>query len=338
MSTSDLFRAEVLVAPSQQYGRVFLNTPINVRVVTIVGVLLLLCVIFFIFFFEFAETCDIQGVLVPDQGMIRVYSQKSGVVIRRYVNAGDTVKKGESLFLMDISSEGYNSKDAQHRLYMYRQNQQELSDAILEKTQHLHNLSKLLTNKHIPLVVYQATKDELRLLHETARAAQLKRIAEEKSHFWLLRASVDGVVTDVELQAGDTLSPNICAATILPQHSQLLVELYTLMPQLRFLKNQLPVILRYDAFPHPDGGTARATIVSLGFSVHTDQDEKKAIQIGAPYYKAIATLEHQDILFGGELRKLQPGMTLRATVYGARKKIWQWLLGPLYVKVRESLT
>ncbi len=336
MKTCELFRSEALVAPAEQYGSVFLNTPLHVRFVTFAGLLLLSCLIFFVMFFEFAESCRVQGALVPDKGMIHLYAQKSGVVLHRYAQAGEHVKKGAPLFLIDSSLVGSDGADAHYRADVFKKNQRGLEREIVEKTEQLHNLNQLFNKKYISLEVYQASKDTLRVLREKLRALKLEIITESRLHSWYLTASVDGLLTYIMLQAGDTLLPNTCAAIIIPDQSKMLVELYTLMHQVRFLKTQQQIILRYDSFPNPESRPAHATIEKLGSSILTDQDERKSILIGAPYYKAIASLEQQQILSGGEVHELKPGMTLWATVRGPRKKIWQWLLGPLYAALDES--
>jgi membrane fusion protein len=44
----------------------------------------------------------------------------------------------------------------------------------------------------------------------------------------------------------------------------------------------------------------------------------------------ITKLDNQFITLYGKNKKIQHGMTISAVIVGAKRKIWQWVLDPIY--------
>lgn len=47
-------------------------------------------------------------------------------------------------------------------------------------------------------------------------------------------------------------------------------------------------------------------------------------------YRVFVSLDHQDVLAYGNREPLRPGMQLEADIMGERRKLYEWLLEPLY--------
>ena len=90
------------------------------------------------------------------------------------------------------------------------------------------------------------------------------------------------------------------------------------------------MIIRYDAYPYARFGTTKASIREIDQSILTDDEESNPIRIGQPYYKAIAILDKQSVKVYGRDKTIQQGMTLSAVIIGSKRKLWQWILDPLY--------
>ena len=88
--------------------------------------------------------------------------------------------------------------------------------------------------------------------------------------------------------------------------------------------------MHYDAYPHEHFGSYKATIKEISRSITTDKEEENPISVGEPYYKVTAALEVKELNQHALKLRLQQGMTLRAVIVGAKRKLWQWLFKPLF--------
>ena len=53
-------------------------------------------------------------------------------------------------------------------------------------------------------------------------------------------------------------------------------------------------------------------------------------QDGESYYRVIVNLARQDVTAYGKAEPLRPGMMLEADVLGERRRLYEWVLEPLY--------
>jgi len=101
---SPLFRREVMVErETQSLGTVLLAPSIPMRVSALFALLAAAGLLCLMFFGEYTRTARINGWLVPEQGLLRVFAPQSGVVMRVHVQEGTEVKKGQPL--VELSSE-----------------------------------------------------------------------------------------------------------------------------------------------------------------------------------------------------------------------------------------
>ena len=84
------------------------------------------------------------------------------------------------------------------------------------------------------------------------------------------------------------------------------------------------VLLRYQAYPHQKFGHQAGRILRLSRSA--------TLAPGAtePHYRAVVALDAQTVTAFGRQEPLRPGMVLEADILGERRKLYEWLLEPLY--------
>src|SRR3981081_3217276 len=93
---SPLFRREVMVErETQSLGTVLLAPSIPMRMSALFALLAAAGLLCLMFFGEYTRTARINGWLVPEQGLLRVFAPQSGVVMRVHVQEGTEVKKGQ---------------------------------------------------------------------------------------------------------------------------------------------------------------------------------------------------------------------------------------------------
>lgn len=101
--TRALFRREALEAGSAQWlGRVQLVQPLSLRLVTVGVVAVALAVALFLSLAHYTRKARVDGVLVPDRGVIRLVPSAAGTVLERRVAEGQTVRAGDVLFVVAL--------------------------------------------------------------------------------------------------------------------------------------------------------------------------------------------------------------------------------------------
>ncbi|MBF4253017.1 HlyD family efflux transporter periplasmic adaptor subunit, partial [Vibrio anguillarum] len=93
-----MFRKEVVKANQQRlYGRVSLTQPISLHVsVTFIFVAFVVIVIY-LSQASFSRKEIVKGYLLPGKGVVKVFTHRSGVIDRLYVEEGETVQQGDDL-------------------------------------------------------------------------------------------------------------------------------------------------------------------------------------------------------------------------------------------------
>jgi len=100
-ASPQLFRSEVLAERQTQWlGAVLLAPRPWDHVVTAFAVLATAAILGLLFFGEFTRTAKINGWLVPQEGLVRVFAPQLGVVTGLYVKEGAEVHKGERLLAL----------------------------------------------------------------------------------------------------------------------------------------------------------------------------------------------------------------------------------------------
>ena len=96
-----LFRPEVITERQTQWlGTVLLVPRLSSRFFTGFAVLATGAILGLLCFADYARTARINGWLMPQQGLIRVFAPQAGVVTQLYVHEGADVRKGERLLVL----------------------------------------------------------------------------------------------------------------------------------------------------------------------------------------------------------------------------------------------
>lgn len=96
-----LFRQQALQHQQQRYyGSILLARPLSFTLLTALFAALALAIVTFFFLAGFTRTETATGVLLPAQGLIRVYAPQAGVLVERKVNDGQQVREGDILFIL----------------------------------------------------------------------------------------------------------------------------------------------------------------------------------------------------------------------------------------------
>jgi membrane fusion protein len=188
------------------------------------------------------------------------------------------------------------------------------------------------------VALLEAQKRDLPLEHskklgeiERERAELAQQGAEsEGKRSLVVRAPQDGVVSGLMAQPGQTVTPAVALASLVPAGARLQAHLYAPSSAVGFLRAEQPVLLRYDAFPYQKYGSQHGRIeqVSLAPLAAAEMAGLSAAP-REPMYRIAVSLERQDVPAGGQARPLVPGMQLEADVPIERRRLVEWLFAPV---------
>lgn len=120
-----LFRDKAIDAQKSKWiGEVVLMRPVSFTVLTIFVVIFTLMLLSFIFFGSYTKRTSVKGLLLPNTGLIRVYSSEGGTVSEKFVKEGQPVKKGDPLIALKMtrySSSGNFNESVEQQIELKKQ-------------------------------------------------------------------------------------------------------------------------------------------------------------------------------------------------------------------------
>ena len=151
----------------------------------------------------------------------------------------------------------------------------------------------------------------------------------------VVRAPQDGIVTGVLAQVGQTVTPSVAMASLLPANARLQAQLFAPSSAVGFVRPNQPVQLRYQAFPYQKFGhqTGAVALVSRSPLQGTELAglpmQAAANAASEPLYRITVTLDQQSVAAYGQAQPLVPGMQLEADVLLDRRRLIEWLFEPV---------
>lgn len=331
MKKSSLFRAEAVESRQyRHYGTVSINTPLQYQILIIGFVVATLGIILFLSFAQFSEKFIVKGYVNSTKGVVRVFPGKNGVIVRCLAVQGAHVNKGDELVMVDTSYDGL-FKNKHHDLLVQLKNRKiSLEKEMDYKKNQLAALQQLLDKKFITQTLFDIKHGELLALQNNKRLLKMEMIKYKQERAYRVRAPISGTISTVIYKQGQFTNSTKPLLKILPDNAGLIAEIFVPVNQAGFINADNKILIRYDAYPYEHFGTYDATIHDISQSILTDDEEEKPITIGVPYYKVTATLAKESVTLYGNDKKIQNGMTFSAVIVGSKRKIWQWILDPLY--------
>lgn len=228
-----------------------------------------------------------------------------------------------------VSKEDFDSKKMEYLLAVERKDSLESNKFSLEKqiSEQLYSIEQL---KH-------EHKNQLSQLNRLSYDNEQQSVEVKASESSVIRASQPGVVSSIYAQTGQYVDPSKLLMTILPQSNVLIAQLYVPDRAIGFMNVGDIVLLRYQAYPYQKFGHAKAKIGSIAKTAIAAQNIPSIGTVSLqeqmnnePMYLVQAVLSHQEIKAYGKNLPLRVGMTLEADVLQERRKLYEWVLEPIY--------
>lgn len=152
----------------------------------------------------------------------------------------------------------------------------------------------------------------------------------------LIRATQDGAISGVVAEPGQSVLANQFLASLVPKDASLIAELYAPSKAAGFIKSGMEVLVRYQAYPYQKFGQHRGRVMDVSavpiraeeiglsgaFSSHGGSAE--------PFYRVRVSLDKQTVTTYGHQQALKPGMALDASILLERRRLYEWVLEPVY--------
>jgi membrane fusion protein len=157
-------------------------------------------------------------------------------------------------------------------------------------------------------------------------ALEQERAQQDANGQMLIKAPVAGVVTSRLIEPGQSVQDGQPMLSVLPQDSLLQAQLLVPSRAVGFIRPGDRVLLRYQPYPYQKFGHQGGTVTRVSRSAIA-ADASRAAE---PSYRVLVRLDAQTIQAYGNAEPLRPGMLLEADILGEPRRLYEWLLEPLY--------
>ena len=217
------------------------------------------------------------------------------------------------------------------------------TEEVLNVKAQLQGLERQRATRLREIAALQAQRRELPLQAQSAQgaidrdlAALAQQAAEtEARQRIVVRAPQDGVVSGVLAALGQTVTPAVALASLLPADAQLQAQLFAPSSAVGFVRANQQVQLRYQAFPYQKFGHQSGQVLQVSRSP-LQASELAGLALpaslsagGEPLYRITVALDRQSVAAYGQAQALSPGMQLEADVVLDRRRLIEWLFEPV---------
>jgi membrane fusion protein len=194
-----------------------------------------------------------------------------------------------------------------------------------------------LNNTEYQLAIDPATtRNDIDALNSKISVLDQDLANSEAHHSIEIRSPRPGVVTAIAALPGQVVSIGSRMLTIVPESDIRVAELLAPSSAVGFIRAGERVLLRYSAFPYQKFGQHLGTVEDVSRAalssaeVQQLQTTASAPRQSGPYYRVtvLPDLQHIDVF--GHQERLPADMQVRAFVLLDQRKLYEWVLEPLY--------
>ena len=411
---SSLFRPEALETQRRDWlGSIQLIRPVSLAVLTTFVAVAATSLAAYLVLGEYTRKARVSGVLMPDQGVIRLIAPQAAVVLESHATEGRAVSRGDVLYVLGVGQATLRgdtqavvqaslaarerslqgsarqrssleqaqiqaidrqlddmrrelasiaveadlqrqrlglAQQAQARFESLRNENFVSSAQVQTKAEDVLGLKAVLQglerqrSTHLREVAgLEAQRREVPLRSQAQRGEIDRDLAllsqqsaeNEARQRIVVRAPQDGVVTSVLAVAGQTVTPNIALASLLPAGAKLQAHLFAPSSAVGFVRPDQKVQLRYQAFPYQKFGHQSGAVIQVSRApLQATELAGLPLQAGIgnsaePLYRITVQLDQQSVAAYGQAQSLSPGMQLEADVLLDRRRLIEWLFEPV---------
>ena len=217
------------------------------------------------------------------------------------------------------------------------------AEEVLNVRAQLQGLERQRAARLREIAALQAQRRELPLQAQSAQGAidrELAALAQQAAETEarrriVVRAPQDGIVSGVLAAPGQSVTPAVALASLLPADAKLQAQLFAPSSAVGFVRANQQVQLRYQAFPYQKFGHQSGEVIQVSRSPLQASDlaglalPAVLSASGEPLYRITVALDRQSVAAYGQAQPLVPGMQLEADVLLDRRRLIEWLFEPV---------
>ena len=215
---------------------------------------------------------------------------------------------------------------------------EERRGVVLEQEGRLHALQRNRISVAKEIEALRAQIGSARLQAETQRSAMTRDVSQlsqelteyESRRTIVVTAPSSGTATAVLAELGQSMLAGQPMLSILPENATLTAHLIVPSQSIGFLAAGQTVSLRYQAFPYQRFGSYRARVTEVSRSLIMPNEAVLPIPLTEPAYRVTVVLDSQVVKAYGQDLPLQAGMIVDADIWLDRRRLYEWVLDPLY--------
>jgi membrane fusion protein len=275
------------------------------------------------------ERAALQTKIASLEAELRNLEQQSKSQHERVVLAEETLARFRDLYAQHIvSAEHFQQKELD--LIDQHTRVQSIERDQITTRRNLAELQAAMVN--LPL----QHQNQLAQIERNLTSTSQELTESEAKRSLLVLAPESGVVSQMAAEVGQTVDGAHPLISLVPDGAKLQAVLYAPSRAVGFVKPGDAVLLRYEAFPYQKFGHARGKVsaVSLTAAPLAEISEftggAGAPAQGEALYKITVELAAQAVVAHGHPQALQSGMALDADILQEKRRLYEWVLEPLY--------
>lgn len=219
-----------------------------------------------------------------------------------------------------MEEQEFNLLDSQARYQEYQRQLLDISQKIVQTEQQLHEK---------PLDDEKKRNDIERQLADNRQS-----MAEnEARRSFELRAPKSGYVGMIMVKNGQMLTAGQSAIAVLPSNTELVARIMVNTQSIGFIQPGQRVVLRYKAFPYQKFGQQYGKVIEVSRTALSPQEVTTLTgknNIQEQQYRVLVSLDKQSITAYAQNEKLKPGMALDADFIVDKRRLYEWVLEPIF--------
>ena len=237
----------------------------------------------------------------------------------------------------------YQGLLAQH--FISSEHAQQKQEALLDQENRLRAVERdrlglrreLETQRNEQTMLAARHQNQLAQLERSIASTGQELTESEAKRRLVVTAPEAGIASGVVAEAGQTVDASRPLASIVPAGARLQARLYAPSRTIGFIKPGAAVLLRYQAYPYQKFGHARGVVATVSRAALPANElalignaAPGAAASGEPLYGITVALAAQTLTAYGQPQQLQAGMLLDADILQESRRLYEWVLEPLY--------
>ncbi len=244
--------------------------------------------------------------------------------------AEETVARYEGLLKQDYVSHE-QAQQKQEELLDQRARQQGLERDRIGVVRELNDQQAELVNLGLK------QQNQLAQIERSIVSIDQELTESEAKRRLVITAPEAGTVTAIAAEVGQNVDVSRPLVSIVPESATMQAQLYAPSKAVGFVKPGDQVLLRYQAYPYQKFGHSKGVVATVSRTAMPSSELTSIGNVGGnnasanePLYRITVNLASQTVNAYGKPQPLQAGMLLDADVLQDTRRLYEWVLEPLY--------